>query len=227
MTKSQIVPLTKEEMDKLMLEIEKKNEFDFMLFTVLKTTGRRIGELYGIEETKVISRKITGKRTISIDGVPTEIDKTIPVYKKTGQWILGVKVKDINLDDATMKVWVLKRRQYIQDETVLTPEAVRVLQRHIYKNKLNLEDFVFRAKNRSLRQIQNVIKTYAKKAVIEHPVCIHNFRHYFITELKRQGWDNDKIRKLTGHKSAQVLGIYDHIVAEDLRDEALEAIKVI
>lgn len=220
-----VTPLTKEEMSRLMLEIEKTDEFDYMFFMTLKTTGRRVGELYGIEEVKVYKRKIVGKKTIYIDGKPVQVDRTIPKYKKTGKLIYGVKKKDLDLEKGLMKVWVLKRRQYIQDETILSPKMVRLLRGHINRNKLREEDYVFRTKGRSLRNLQNRLKKYAKEAGIEHPIKIHNFRHYFITELKRRGWTNDQIMKLTGHKTPAVLTIYDHIVADDIREKALETIE--
>ena len=136
--KQQIVPLSKEEMSRLMEETEKADEFDYLLFYLLKTTGRRIGELYGIEDRKQIGRKKVGTRTVYIDGKPLEIDKSIPIYKKSGKWLYGVKVKDVDLDKGTMKVWVLKRRVYIQDETILTPEAIRMIKSYTNKNKLRL-----------------------------------------------------------------------------------------
>lgn len=225
MVKGQIVPLNKEEMASLLAEMEKVNEYDYMLFLTLKTTGRRIGELYGIEDVKVIGRKKVGVRTIYIDGKPLTIDRNVPIYKKTNDWKFGVKLKDIDFDKANMKVWVLKRRQFIQDETILLPEVVRIIQGYVRKSRLTLNDYVFRKKGRSLRRIQYVLKTYSKRAGINHPVSVHNFRHYFITELKRKGWTNDKIMKLTGHKSAGTLSIYDHIVASDIREDALEDLR--
>ena len=217
--------LSKEEIALIIDEAERTDEFDYMLFLTLKTTGRRIGELYGVEEITEIGKKMVGKKIIYINGERTEVDKTAPIYKKSGHWIYGVKVKDIDLEKGTMKVYVLKRRQYIQDETILLPEVVRVISQYIKKNRLNLDDYVFRKKKRTMRQIQNRIKMYARKTGINKRVTIHNFRHYFITELKRRGWSDDKIIKLTGHRSAQVLRIYDHIVATDLREEAMESIR--
>lgn len=220
-----ITPITKEEMVRLIEEVEKADEFDYMIYMVLKTTGRRIGELYGIEEVKVIGRRIVGKRIIYIEGKPVEIDKTVTRHKRTGDWLFGVRLKDIDFDSGTMKVWVLKRKKHIQDETILLPEVVRIIKSYVRKNHLTLDNYVFRRKGRSLRQIQHKMKSYAKKAKIDHHVSIHSFRHYFITELKRKGWPNDKIMKLTGHKSAGTLSIYDHVIAQDIREEALEDLK--
>lgn len=223
--KGQIVPLSKEEMSAIMFEIEKSDDFDYMLFLTLKTTGRRIGELFGVEEKKLIGRKVIGHRRIYIKGRPYKIDRTIPQYKLSNKWLYGVQVKDLDLEKGTMKVWVLKRRSQVQDETILTPELVRIISSYINRHRLKLTDHLFRKEGRGMRSIRGVIKRYAEKAGVTHPVTIHNFRHYFITELKRKGWSNDMIVKLTGHKTTQTLSIYDHIVAYDIREKALEAIK--
>jgi len=223
MTKHEIVPLTKEEMRNLMFEIEKTDEFDYMFFYVLKTTGRREGELYGIQEKKEIGRKKVGERTIYIEGKATTVDRTIPIYKNTGRLIYGVKVKDIDLKEGVMKIWVLKKRQYRQDETVLTPEAIRLLDVYISKNKLRLEDHVFRKWD--IRTLQKRIKVYAAQAGITHAVVIHNFRHYFVTELKRLGWSDADIQVLTGHKSTDSLSTYKHIIARDLKEKTLSSLR--
>jgi len=225
MTKGPVVPLTKEEMDRLMIEIEKTDDFDYMLFQTLRTTGRRVGELYGVEQKKYLGRKLIGHRTIYIRGKKVRIDRSIPVYKKMNVWVNGVQVKDIDFEKGIMKVWVLKRKTDMQDETILTAEAIRVIRAYINRHRLKLEDHLFRKEGRGMRALQKIIKRYGKKAGIEHEITIHNFRHYFITELKRKGWTSEEIIKLTGHKTTTTLAIYDHIVAYDIRDKALEAIK--
>lgn len=220
--KGQIIPCTKEEINKL-LEAASEKPFFYMLFYLAKTTGRRLGEFYGVEGQKQIGFKVVGKRQVyDRDGNKIIIDKTIPQYKRNGIWKYGVQVKDIDFIKKTMKIWVLKRRQFIQDETILTDEAVRLLRNYIRENKLTLEDYVFREK--SYRQIQNRVNHYAKKAGISHQVSFHNFRHFFITELARRGWSHDQIAKLTGHKSIGTLSLYDHVIATDLRDKAIDVI---
>lgn len=235
MTKEYPIPLTKEQADAIIAEAEKSDDFDHMIFLTLKLTGRRIGELYGRRDQQEISRKIIGSKKIyKIDGTMEEVARTIPVYKRFSTYTYGVKVKDIDLVNGLMKVWVLKRRSYSQDETILAPELIRVIGVYIKKHRLELEDYLFRKKKRSLRNIQAVIKKYAKKAGVPieetkegvtYKLSPHSFRHYFITELKRRGWTSEQIIKLTGHKTIAVLSNYDHIVAKDLKDKALESIK--
>lgn len=180
MPKTEIIPCSKEEMDKI-IEATMDDDFFYMLFKVARKTGRRLGEYY------------------------------------------DVKVKDINFDRGIMMTKVLKRRQKIEKEAILDEELMQLIKRYISKEKLKLEDYLFRKVG--YRQIQNRIIYYAKKANIPHKVSFHNFRHYFITELYKKGWTYDKIAKLTGHSSVGTLVNYDHTVASDLAKEAREDIQ--
>lgn len=146
--------------------------------------------------------------------------------KSTGRRIseyYGVKVRDIDFDKGIMITLVLKRKKRVEKEAILTPEVSRLLKIYIRKNNLKLEDYVFR--KYSIRHIQNLVDKYAKEAGIPYRVMFHNFRHYFITELVRKGWHYSKISKLTGHSSVGTLATYDHAVASDIKDEALEALR--
>lgn len=134
----------------------------------------------------------------------------------------GVKVKDIDFERKIMMTQVLKRRQRIQKEAILDDELIMLIKRYIKKEKLKLEDHLFRKVG--YRQIQNRVESYAKKAGIKHKVSFHNFRHYFVTELFKKGWDYSQIAKLTGHSSIGTLTAYDHTVASDLREKALKDI---
>ena len=116
-----------------------------------------------------------------------------------------------------MKIWVLKRREYLQDESVLLPEIATMIKHYILKNKLKQDDYVFR--KHTVKTIQNRLKTFAKQAGIKHLVTPHNFRHYLVTELIRKGYSRDKVAKVTGHKAVQTLAIYDHVLASDLKVE--------
>jgi integrase/recombinase XerD len=148
------------------------------------------------------------------------------VARKTGRRLgeyFDVKVKDVDFERKIMMTKVLKRRQKIEKEAILDDELVMLIKRYIAKEKLKLEDYLFRKVG--YRQIQNRIVYYSKKAKINHKVSFHNFRHYFITELFKKGWTYDKIAKLTGHSSAGTLSNYDHSVASDIAIEAREDIR--
>lgn len=201
-----------------------ESEFLYMLFLIAKTTGRRLGEFYGVQEKKLTGHKQKGeKKVYDRKGNRITVPRLIPIYKKLDKWNYGVKVKDIDFERSMIKIWVLKRRRFIQDETILTPEVLMLLKSYIKKYKLADEDYVFR--HYSYRHIQNRVEHYAKKARIEKPVSFHNFRHFFITELLKQGWSHNEVVKLTGHKSIGTIVTYDHVIAEDLKDKALLAIR--
>lgn len=215
MSKQSPEPITQEEMDSL-ITASSGNDFYNMLFTVAKYTGRRLGELYGVERKECVGEKDSRKK--SKDGKPI----MAKIYKYTGNYEYGVKVKDIikELDgSSTMKVWVLKRRNYIQDETILPKSVSEMVWKYINRHKLKTEDYLFRKK--SYRQIQHSVGSYANKAGIKKNVMFHSFRHYFITHYLKQGWSYNQVAKLTGHKSVNSLQSYDHVVARDLRDKAL------
>ena len=148
------------------------------------------------------------------------------VARKTGRRLgeyYDVQVKDIDFDKRIMMTKVLKRRQKIFKEAILDDELIMLIKGYIQRNKLKLDDYLFRKVG--YRQIQNRIVSYSKKAGIKHKVSFHNFRHYFVTELFKKGWTYDKIAKLTGHSSVGTLATYDHTVASDLGDKARMDIK--
>lgn len=147
------------------------------------------------------------------------------VAKKTGRRLgeyYDVKVKDLDFERKTMMTKVLKRRRKVEKEAILDDQLIFLIQNYIKRNALKLDDYLFRKVG--YRQIQNKVKTYAKKAGIDHNVVFHNFRHYLITELFKAGWSYERISKLTGHVSVGTLAIYDHTVASDIAGEAREAI---
>jgi len=222
--KGEVIPLSKQQIDDLITS-SMDNDFYYMLFSVAKVTGRRLGELYGSQKYKEIGRKIIGKKIeIDLEGKEIALSKTRGIYKKIpGEWHYGVKVKDVDLVEGIMKVWVLKRKKFTQDDTILPGEVLRLIRHYIIKNKLTQEDYLFRAK--SYRNIEFMVKRYAQKAGIKTNVVFHNFRHYFITELVRQGWSHTKIAKLTGHKSLGTLNLYDHVLSTDIKEDALNALK--
>lgn len=148
------------------------------------------------------------------------------VARKTGRRLgeyYNVKVKDIDYDRKVMMTQVLKRRSKIFKEALLDDDLIYLIKRYIVKEKLKLDDYLFRKV--SYRQIQNKIIYYSKKAKIPHKVSFHNFRHYFITELSKKGYSHSDIAKLTGHSTIGVIASYDHTIASDIRDRAMQDIK--
>lgn len=220
MVKTKPQALTKEEVDAI-ISVASNNDYYHTIFQLAKNTGRRLGELYGVEVKKKIGEKIIGKKKVYTEqGNQIEVNKTRGVYKATGQFEYGLKGKDfIEQMDGTllMKTWVLKRRNYVQDETYLNYPTSQIMKRYLKKYKIKEEDHVFRQK--SYRAIQNAIQAYKNKAGINKNVSFHSFRHYFITHLLKQGWSHNEVAKVTGHKSVASITSYDHVLSKDLKEK--------
>lgn len=231
MTKVYPLPLTKEQKDKILEVVEAEDEFDYMFFLTLASTGRRIGELYGVQEKEVIGEVKVGIRQYYKDGIPREEDRTKKVYKKLPRWRFGVRVEDIDFENGSMKIWTLKKRKLVdQDEIPLTPKTSRTIKQYILKNRLTEKSFVFRKKGRSIGMLQLKLKQYAKKAGVpiylekeglKFSLSPHSFRHHFVTELQRLGVPNDKIIKLTGQKDMKTLAIYSHTLGIDFKKDVM------
>jgi len=148
------------------------------------------------------------------------------IARKTGRRLgeyYDVQVKDIDYERKIMMTKVLKRRQKVEKEAILDDDLIYLIKRYVAQNNLKLDDFLFRKVG--YRQIQNRVKYYSKKANIEHNVVFHNFRHYFVTQLTKAGWNYEKIAKLTGHSTPGTLVAYDHTVASDIAEDARAALK--
>ncbi len=67
MPKTEPIPCTREEMDKI-LEASMEDEFFYMLFKVARKTGRRLGEYYDVQvkdvdfDRKVMMTKVLKRR---------------------------------------------------------------------------------------------------------------------------------------------------------------------
>jgi len=180
MVKTMPVPCTKEEINSI-IEAAIDNDFFYMLFSIAKKTGRRLGEYY------------------------------------------DVQVKDVDFDKKIMMTKVLKRRKRVYKEALLDDEMIYLIKKYIQNKKLKLDDYLFR--EYSYRHIQNRVEFYAKKAKVPHKVSFHNFRHYLITGLIKEGFSYDQVTKVTGHGSVGTIGAYDHTIASDIREKAIVAIK--
>lgn len=150
------------------------------------------------------------------------------VAKYTGRRlgeIYNIRVMDIDFENKTIGMMVLKRRARVKKDAVMTDDLAKLIKRYIEKRRLKLEDYLFHKYQK--RTIQYAIKKYAKKAGIKKNVMFHSFRHHFVTQLTKRGWTPYQIIQLTGHSNIGGLNPYSHMVLEDVKEDALKTLKEI
>jgi integrase len=87
----------------------------------------------------------------------------------------------------------------------------------IYKNRNPAKPLVFASKTVFGKiDISKVWKTALKHADIQNFV-FHGTRHHFITSAMRSGASNLQVQTAVGHKTLQMLEIYTHLNARDVR----------
>lgn len=218
--------LTTDEMNKLIMS-SVSNLYFFTLYNTMKFTGRRIGEIYGTNRDKKL---IGGVKVKDINfeerTIETQILKTKAVKlklecnncKTKGSY----KNKFCNSCGERMPEYDKEKTKQTIPETkiiALKEELIPILQSFIKQEKLKLNDYVFR--KYSLSYLKKRIKTDTKRAGIEKNFSLHGFRHYFITQCKRAGMNNEDIAKWTGHKSPEMMNIYDRRTAKDVEDKIM------
>jgi integrase/recombinase XerC len=145
--------------------------------------------------------------------------------------VVGLDLKDLDLDDQTARVWGKGSRERV---VFMGRPAARSVERYLRDGRPELAQwpetalFLNRDGGRlSQRAVQIIVRRYATAAGIERSVHPHLLRHTFATHLLEGGADLRAVQTLLGHANVNTTQIYTHVTDAAKRrsiEEALEGI---
>jgi len=136
--------------------------------------------------------------------------------------LVGLKLKDINLDDGVVKVYGKGSKERIVPIGARVQRAMwKYLQRYRPQppNPLCSNLFLTRSgEPLTVNRIEAVIENHGKIAQIEGVRCSpHTLRHTFAISYLRNGGDVFSLQRILGHSSLDVVRIYVNIAEADVK----------
>lgn len=128
--------------------------------------------------------------------------------------LVKIKINNIDLEEGLITIREGKGRK---DRYVMIPKKVSdEIKDYI---KAIEGDYLFPGVNGHLtiKSIQKIVQSSAKKARISKKVTPHTLRHSFATHLLENGTDIRIIQKLLGHKRLETTQIYTQISTQQLK----------
>jgi integrase/recombinase XerD len=138
--------------------------------------------------------------------------------------LLNLKVHDINLDEANIKVLGKGSKERIVplgDYAITYVTMYLNIYRPLFLKK-DKNDYLFlncRGNIMSRQAFFKILKDLAKQQQIKTEFSPHTLRHSFATHLLKYGADLRSIQELLGHESLSTTQIYTHIVDEEKQND--------
>jgi integrase/recombinase XerD len=130
--------------------------------------------------------------------------------------VINLRINDI---DSKRNLILVRNAKGKKDRVTLLSEKLIVLIFE-YLNVYKPKEWLFEGQNKneqySVRSIDKILKSNAKKAGIRKNVTVHTLRHSFATHLLESGTDLRYIQNLLGHNSSKTTEIYTHITKKGI-----------
>ncbi len=131
--------------------------------------------------------------------------------------IINVKVKDLDLENQTLKV---RQAKGAKDRmTIMSKKVAGVLQKYVKNKKAN--DYIFENAQRGKlteRAVQKVFTAALKKSKIKKKASCHSLRHSFATHLLEAGTNIRYIQELLGHARLETTQIYTKVANNKIKN---------
>ncbi|MFP4000686.1 MAG: site-specific tyrosine recombinase/integron integrase [Thermoplasmata archaeon] len=131
--------------------------------------------------------------------------------------VTSLKIQDINFDEGMITVRGGKgdkdRIVPIDDDTL---DLIQLYKGDKDKGVLILSQ---RGKALSNRQVERIVKKYAKRAGLKKNVYPHMLRHSFAVHSLKSGMNLRSVQKMLGHASLTTTQIYLDLTGEDLKED--------
>ena len=138
--------------------------------------------------------------------------------------LLQLKMYDINLEEATLKVMGKGSKERIVplgDYAIMATRIYVTNYRSLFLKK-DKSDFLFlncRGGPMSRQAFFKILKNLAIERQIQTDFSPHTLRHSFASHLLKYGADLRSIQELLGHASLSTTQIYTHVVNEEMKDD--------
>ena len=171
--------------------------------------------------------------SVKTDNIRGFRDKTIlEVLYSTGLRVSELTALNRNQIDLGRREFMIRGKGRKTRLVFLSPRACEVLREYLKMRDDNFEPLFLNYRRYSTKNditlgekrrlssvmVENIVRSYARKAGIIKKVTPHVLRHSFATELLINGADIRSVQEMLGHASITTTQIYTHLTNKRLRE---------